>query len=445
LALAAVSALTFVACVDSGDKPGSIAPVAQTGDCANIQDLLDKAIGDAAEANDAADESRGTPDGPSDANKAEAAEALVDELIEQKEECASAASTTSTSTSTTTSVATPNSSPTTATVPPDPLLPSADELAEFEDLTSVDVTDLRMQDRCNNAEFLDNSIRDVEKGDPNFRPSTDAPSTPFLEMTDEGKEAELLTENCGNPTLFDMSEQGLCALDSEIWGNICDNNPWLKECLGLADEHGLKAAFVNDDFTLVNGNSKLCAALTNKLIRDADLVGVVVEPSIENRHLPGPVAGGLPRTKLNPEQEGLPVLRFEFNSKERCVWAFGYNLKDKRWELLSCGPPAEPICTENCGGGGTTTTSTVPCTGDKNHIVNGVCVPKTTDTTTPTPSIVATTTTLAPVACDAETEHRDTNTGQCVVNDPPAADPAVDPSVPDGNNNGPVPAPGNPY
>ena len=87
LALAAVSALTFVACVDSGDKPGSIAPVAQTGDCANIQDLLDKAIGDAAEANDAADESRGTPDGPSDANKAEAAEALVDELIEQKEEC----------------------------------------------------------------------------------------------------------------------------------------------------------------------------------------------------------------------------------------------------------------------------------------------------------------------------------------------------------------------
>ena len=160
-----------------------------------------------------------------------------------------------------------------------------------------------MQDRCNNAEFLDNSIRDVEKGDPNFRPSTDAPSTPFLEMTDEGKEAELLTENCGNPTLFDMSEQALCALDSEIWGNICDNNPWLKECLGLTDEHGLKAAFVNDDFTLVNGNSKLCAALTNKLIRDADLVGVVVEPSIENRHLPGPVAGGLPRTKLNPEQE----------------------------------------------------------------------------------------------------------------------------------------------
>lgn len=287
------------------------------------------------------------------------------------EESTSATTVTTTTVATTTATTTPGT-----TVPPDPLLPSMAALAAFSETISVDESDLRPQDRCSNANFFDNSLRDVEAGDPEFRQTTDAPSTPFLKETDELKELELYLEDCGNPTLGDMSIQGLDTFEDEVWGSIRDHNPWMTKCLDLAEELGLRDAFLDDNFQVVNGEWSLCAALVNKLIRDADLIGVMDDPSSKTWHLPGPMAGGLPRTELGTRPDTLPVLVFEYTAKDYgCVWRFGYNLQDKRFETFPCGPPEEPPCVENCGNGGTTTT-TVP-DGRKGDVTNTAPPPPT--------------------------------------------------------------------
>lgn len=359
LALAAVSAFTFVACVDSGDKPGSIAPVAQTGDCADIQDLLDKAIGDAAEAKDVADESRGTPDGPSDANKAEAAEALVVELIEQKEECESASTTTST-TSTTTSVATPNSGPTTTSTTTPSTSPS---VVPEGDLVATLGGPVPEAAKCKTGkEFDEGSLPNADKL------FSDGVHIPFPEgMTPEEWFALYMELSCRNPTLVENTVDLFCEGQVVIGVfDVCKENSWMTDYTTALDELGPTAAFLEKVGTkwFVTDKFQQYAEAANAVFSYYEVLGVKEWESIFRLHLAGPVGDELPRVVENPRQEDLPALILVYTLKDVCprdngASVLGLNALTKDGEVFEtkCLPPPEPPCTENCGGGTTTTTA----------------------------------------------------------------------------------------
>lgn len=443
----AVSSIALVACAD-GDSRNSTAPAIQVVDCAEVQDLLDKAIGDAAEAEEAADESRGTPDGPSDADKAEAAEELVDELTEKKEECESAATTTSTSTSTTTSVATPNASPTT-TMPTTTTVPTSSPSVVPEGDLEIDRrSPIPEAAKCKGGyEFNTNSLPSPEKF------SSDSVSLKFVSSEPDAMFKEYMEEQCVNPTLLENTIDGFCEGEIVIGDfDVCERNSWMTEFTTLLDEQGPTAAFlleVDGDWFVTSAFQRY-AEMANTILLFYDVRGIEKLRSVRNWHLAGPVGDDLPRVVENDRQEGLPALILVYTLKDFCpqqtgASVIGFNVNDKRFEIFKkeCEPPP---CVVDCGPPKTVPPTTVPC-GNKNHIdpVTGECVPNlVTGSTTPPPSTVPASATTTTLACTDGT-HRDTATGQCISNDPPDEDPATDPSVPDGNNNGPVLPPSNPY
>lgn len=200
--------------------------------------------------------------------------------------------------------------------------------------------------RCESDEFIENSLPSTEKL------WSDSVSTPYVSSDPNEMFAEDLQENCGNPTLLDDKIQGFRHVkvgDFSVW----DNNPWMAEFDRLANEHGLRAAFLTKhdgvDGVFVTADFQLFAELLNTILLDYKVWGVESWMTSYNAHLPGPIAGELPRVVENPNQEDLPSLILVYTIKDVCDGAsvIGMNVGDKRFEIFEskCQPPAEPPCT----------------------------------------------------------------------------------------------------
>ena len=218
----------------------------------------------------------------------------------------------------------------------------------------------------------------------------------------------------GDTKLVDLNQSWL----PPYAGNADQINDLALKSVGTID--GRSGYFVKPSYQTVAEN------LAELLIRYT-LAGYASEQSVANYHL---AAGGLvidnfPEVELNSTQEALPaVVLVLYQKTGECLSKIGFNLGDKRPEIFSCRPPSTPSCT-NCG---TTPTTEVGRKG----------TPATTTPPPPTTQPSGPTTTLQ---CVYGT-HRDPATGQCVSDNPPNEDPAPDPSVPDGNNTGPITDPG---
>ena len=214
---------------------------------------------------------------------------------------------------------------------------------------------------------------------------SDSVSTPFASSDKKGVLAEVTSENCTNPTLLDMNVQALSGITIDGW-NVGDHNPWMGQFLKQAGKDGLRTSFLTKkegkgDAIFVSAEMQQTAALVNTLLLHFENMGIVSQPSLTNWHRPGGglAAGELARAVLNSNQESLPALRLELTEKDQgCVYAFGINAGDKRFETLKCkeevptptstvppggstpsGPPATttPTCVEipdngkvDCGG-----------------------------------------------------------------------------------------------
>lgn len=312
--------------------------------------------------------------------------------------------------------------------------PSGGELqalmAQIEEDLTVNPEDiLPERAKCETDEFIPNSLAEVRAGDPAFRQWSDSVSIPFASQDKDEMLDEMFAENCGNPTVLDMNIQALNRM-TLLGFNVGENNPWMGEFLDAVESDGLREAFLtkkggNDDI-YVTAEFQRYAAMTNTILLAFQNLGVMSDlVSSENWHVEGPVAGELPRTVLNPTQEGLPALVFEYTVKDNCsLVRFGFNTQDKRFELFVTPvceevPPTteEPPC--ECPPPGTVP----PCKG---------CPPPTT-TLPPCPNCTTTTTTTVPQCPECTTTTtvpptttvpcgnknvRDPETGECVPNIP---------------------------
>lgn len=258
--------------------------------------------------------------------------------------------------------------------------------------------------RCTSDEFIPNSLPSVEKL------WSDAVSTKFESSDPNEMLKALMAEHCGNPTLLDMTIQGLKEVkigNFSIW----EHNPWMADFLNLVDEHGLRAAFLTKkegkDGIYVTAEFQLYAEMVNTILLDYKNQGVMELQSVRNWHLPGPTVGELPMVVENENQEGLPALVLVYTVKDNCKAAsvIGYNAGDKRFEIFGSPNCNEtPPCSTNCG---TTPTTEVGRKG----------TPATT--TPPPPTTAASSVTTTTLPCEEGTT-RDSATGLCVTNSPPS-------------------------
>lgn len=192
--------------------------------------------------------------------------------------------------------------------------------------------------RCHMDSFSRNSLDGPLKW-------SDSVSTPFKSPDKAGMLKEVLNEDCTNPTVLDMNVKALARITIDGW-NVGNHNPWMAQFEAQASDPGLRSAFLTKGKAggiYVTAGFQQVAVMTNTLILRAKNIGVVTERSAANWHLPGAglVAGELARTVLNSHQENLPVLKLELTEKGvGCMYAFGYNTGDKRFEVLKCIQPA---------------------------------------------------------------------------------------------------------
>jgi hypothetical protein len=288
--------------------------------------------------------------------------------------------------------------------------------------------------RCTSDKFIPNSLPSAEKL------WSDAVSTKFESSDPNEMLKALMAEHCGNPTLLDMTIKGLKEVkigNFSVW----EHNPWMADFLERASG-GMRKTFLTKkegkDGIFVTAEYQLFAEMVNTILLDYKVKGVMELQSVRNWHLPGPTAGELPRVVENENQEGLPALVLVYTIKDNCkgVSVIGYNAGDKRFEIFGSAKCNEtPPCT-NCGT--TPPVTTMPVITTATTEVGRKGEPATTTPPPPTTQPSGPTTTLQ---CVYGT-HRDPATGQCVSDNPPNEDPAPDPSVPSGGNNGPITDPG---
>lgn len=206
-----------------------------------------------------------------------------------------------------------------------------------QDLTVTPSDLLPEQARCTSDEFIANSL-------PNSNLSwSDSVSTPFASSDASTMLTELLTENCGNPTVLAMNIEALSTIPIEDGATIGSVNPWMAEFVSAFNKDDLsfltkKAG--SGDKLFVTPEFQKYAAMTNTVLLRIKVIGVVSEQSLTNWHVAarsGLAAGEIPRATLNPTQESLPALKMEYTYKTgRCLFAIGFNTGDKRFETLAC-------------------------------------------------------------------------------------------------------------
>lgn len=273
-----------------------------------------------------------------------------------------------------------------------------------EDLTVKPGDILPEEARCDGDEFIPNSLPSTEKR------WSDAVSVPFEASAPDEMLLELFAEHCGNPTLLDMSIQALSDLTIGEF-NIGENNPWMGEFLAMAEEDGLRTAFLTlkegEEGIYVTEGFQSYAEMTNTLVLAFSNVGVQERASVQNWHIGGPVAGELPRTVLNDQQEAMPSLVLEYTVKDNCpLVAIGYNVGDKRFEVFP-----DPVCEEP------------PPTVTTQPLTETTKPPSTTSTTKPPRT---TTTTVPPTTLPT---HPPASGPPPVANQPPHAPPATNPTT----------------
>lgn len=206
-------------------------------------------------------------------------------------------------------------------------------------------------------EFIKNSLSSTD-----LRWS-DSVSTPFTATTPEGMFGELLNENCGNPTVLMMNVEALSKISVEEGLTIGDVNPWMADFISQKESGLAKLDFLTKkvgygDDLFVTTSFQEVAELTNTVLLRLKVVGISNDNSLENWHVAardGLAAGTLPVATLNETQEkALPALRLEYTHKTECpLFAIGFNIADKRFELLpvNCGTPptvTQPPCKGDC-------------------------------------------------------------------------------------------------
>jgi len=280
-----------------------------------------------------------------------------------------------TSTTTATTATTTTTPPTTAVLE----VPEGDLQVKPGDV-------LPRESRCQGDKFLENSLPSTKKYE------SDSPSIGFVSKDPDAMLKEVFVENCQNPTVLDMSIQGLATVrigDFSVW----DENPWLEECQKIGAE-GLWAHLVTREGSegfFVTAGFQRCAEMVNTLLLFYKVLPPDARQSVRNWHLAGPDADDLPpRTVENEVQEDLPALILAYTLKDVCgaESVIGYNVFDKRFEVFEPQSCEAPLCSESCGSGATTTTTpggvtTTTTVGRKGTPATTTPPPPTVITTTP--------------------------------------------------------------
>ena len=235
------------------------------------------------------------------------------------------------------------------------------ELADTsKQVLTVDPSDLLPDGaQCKSNVFLDYAIRSVEKGNPEARDNTHAPSIPMKAKDKNAALSEIMAEHCGNPTVLYMSLKALSTWQFGEW-KLVEHNPWISDFLGVAENKGLRTTTLSykskdSKDIIVTVDYQKTAAMANTLLMRAQNAGFIAAPSVTNWFVKGDdKVGELPLAVSNPQQEGLPALRLEFTEKGTgCFAAFGYNLFDKRFETFKC-KEAVPTPSSSAPTGGST-------------------------------------------------------------------------------------------
>lgn len=174
---------------------------------------------------------------------------------------------------------------------------------------------------------------------------SDSVSTPFASSDTDKMQTEVLSENCGNPTVLAMNIEALSSVPIEDGATIGSVNPWMSEFVSAFNKDSglsfLTKKVGNGDNLYVTPDFQKYAAMTNTVLLRIKVIGVVSEQSLTNWHVAarsGLAAGEIPRATLNPAQESLPALKMEYTYKTtgQCLFAIGFNTADKRFETLAC-------------------------------------------------------------------------------------------------------------
>ena len=232
------------------------------------------------------------------------------------------------------------------------------------DLTVKPSDLLPEQARCTSDEFIANSL-------PNSNLSwSDSVSTPFVSSDASTMLTELLTENCGNPTVLAMNIEALSTIPIEDGATIGSVNPWMAEFVSAFNKDDLsfltKKANSGDKLFVTPDYQKY-AAMTNTVLLRIKVIEVASKQSLTNWHVAarsGLAVGGIPRATLNPTQESLPALKMEYTLKTgQCLFAIGFNIADKRFETLACTTKSKtptPASTQSVPAPKPTPTPTTP-------------------------------------------------------------------------------------
>jgi len=207
---------------------------------------------------------------------------------------------------------------------------------ELEDLTVRPGDILPEQAVCDSDEFIENSLPTSDLK------WSDSVSTPFASSDTEEMFDEVLTENCGNPTVLLMNVEALSSIGID-GTTIGDVNPWMSEFVSAFKDDPfsfLTKKAGDEDELFVTPEFQEVAALTNTVLLRLKLVeATVTEQSVTNWHVAareGLAAGTIPIATLNEDQYKGDFLRLEYTLKgQDCpAFAIGFNVGDKRFATL---------------------------------------------------------------------------------------------------------------
>ena len=254
--------------------------------------------------------------------------------------------------------AAPTPAPTvTVTASPTPAakltLPTTDASKDLT-VTVADLVHASVKARCLTNVFIPNSL---PNGD---FVVADAVSTQFKGPTTDpnGLRMELLTEQCGNPTLLYSTISALSTVPTDDGKTVGFHNPWMAQFLKATETESLNALYLrkksaNSQDIFVTTQYQQYAEMTNVLLLRPLATGVFADLSQNNWFVPdraGMVAGELPIPVLNTVQENRLALRLTYTLKVGgCLFAIDFNYYDKRAETttLCQSPPPKTKCTGN--------------------------------------------------------------------------------------------------
>lgn len=197
---------------------------------------------------------------------------------------------------------------------------------------------------CKNDAYINSSSQTVKVGDGAYRQFATAVSIPFKGTTDDKATDEIISEDCGNPTVLKMVVD-----DMMLWTGFPgaeENKEWISKIQSDMNTQGL------DSFSgtnkagdkIVSPEFQKYAGWINTVVLRFKTKGQQPLTSVRNWELPATANPATqPVAVLAANQESKPSrVRTLFDKNDKCLYKIGFNSEDKRIETFDCVVPVPP-------------------------------------------------------------------------------------------------------